>query len=124
MRVLALALLLAGCAAPKPPVIETVYVVQPPEVLVDEPRRPPPMSPPALAVVRNKDVLVAEAGRYVVWPPAKPHIILELAKLTSDASRAVDTMQHERNPAKRAGDLAVARDRVGALADYLKNKGD
>lgn len=114
-RVLVLAALLAGCAAPTPPEPAGPFIVlNPPKPVARRPVVPHTGDSPA-AVVRDTEALQDQATRYVVRRDARPAVIDRLSTMTLQARRAAARARATHRPA----DVTAARVAADALAAYI-----
>ena len=129
-RILLLALLLAGCAAPAPPPAVVVTSLPAPELDHPRPARPRVVAKPAEVapprdLVATVDGHTAEATRYAGWDHANPANLSPLADLTAAATRAKREMaascHHGRCGRRQVEALLRAN---AALSDFLHSKRD
>lgn len=107
IRLLALALLLAGCA-PSPPVAS------------EEPT-PPPVTPSKPLVVAEADRTQEQAARFARDRDDLSNAdLIQMLRLSADLKRAVQAWRAHRTP----GNTAAVRTSIQALRTFMRGSGD
>lgn len=113
----ALALVLAGCAAP-PPFPPPVFVPEPPPAVLVQPRVPDTAA--SVALKRDTAAVQAKTRAFIAKPSAGVDEVKALDPLNRALNRALATMErHHTRRGYRPADVAAARARADDLAHAL-----